>query len=55
VKGILPLLGVLFVALKLTNYIDWSWWWVLSPFIALGCIGIIACFIAGALILERRK
>jgi hypothetical protein len=25
------LLTVLFVGLKITNYIDWSWWWVLSP------------------------
>lgn len=25
------LLLVLFVALKLTHVIDWSWWWVLSP------------------------
>lgn len=25
------LLTVLFVGLKLTGYIDWSWWWVLSP------------------------
>ena len=25
------LLTVLFVGLKLTNYIDWSWWWVLAP------------------------
>lgn len=25
------LLTVLFVGLKLTNYIDWSWWWILSP------------------------
>ena len=25
------LLTLLFVALKLTGYIDWSWWWVLSP------------------------
>jgi len=24
-------LTILFTALKLTNYIDWSWWWVLSP------------------------
>lgn len=24
-------LVILFVALKLTGYIDWSWWWVLSP------------------------
>lgn len=25
------LLTLLFVTLKLTNYIDWSWIWVLSP------------------------
>ena len=25
------LLTVAFIALKLTGYIDWSWWWVLSP------------------------
>jgi hypothetical protein len=24
-------LTVLFVGLKLTHCIDWSWWWVLSP------------------------
>lgn len=22
---------VVFIILKLTNNIDWSWWWVLSP------------------------
>jgi hypothetical protein len=26
------LLGVLFIALKLTGHINWSWWWVLAPF-----------------------
>ena len=26
------LLGVLFVGLKLTGYIQWPWVWVLSPF-----------------------
>lgn len=26
------LLGLLFVALKLTNYIDWSWWYITMPF-----------------------
>lgn len=26
------LLGVLFVGLKLTGYINWPWLWVLSPF-----------------------
>lgn len=30
--GVTGLLGVLFVALKLTGVIDWSWWWVTTPF-----------------------
>jgi hypothetical protein len=25
-------LGIVFIILKLINKIDWSWWWVLSPF-----------------------
>ncbi len=29
--GVFGLLTVLFVGLKLTNYIDWSWWCVLLP------------------------
>lgn len=37
--GFLGLLTILFIALKLTHYIDWSWWWVLSP------VGIPVCLI----------
>lgn len=29
--GIPTILLVVFLVLKLTNNIDWSWWWVLSP------------------------
>jgi Flp pilus assembly protein TadB len=29
--GFLGMLTILFIGLKLTNYIVWSWWWVLSP------------------------
>ena len=29
--GCTGLLTILFIALKLTGYIKWSWWWVLSP------------------------
>jgi len=29
--GFSSLLAVLFIGLKLTGYIAWSWWWVLSP------------------------
>lgn len=29
--GFVGLLTIVFIALKLIGYIDWSWWWVLSP------------------------
>lgn len=29
--GFTGLLTIVFIVLKLTKYIDWSWWWVLSP------------------------
>lgn len=29
--GFCGLLAIVFITLKLTNYITWSWWWVLSP------------------------
>ena len=25
-------LTLVFITLKLTGFINWSWWWVLSPF-----------------------
>lgn len=27
----LSILCLIFITLKLTNYIAWSWWWVLAP------------------------
>jgi Flp pilus assembly protein TadB len=29
--GFLGLLTIVFVTLKLTGHIAWSWWWVLAP------------------------
>ena len=29
--GLGTILFLIFLVLKLTNYIDWSWWWVTSP------------------------
>lgn len=29
--GVGTVLTIVFVVLKLTNVIDWSWWWVLAP------------------------
>ena len=52
--GLPGLLTVLFVGLKLTNVISWSWWWVLSPMwisaliaIAILTIILIAAIVAG--------
>jgi phosphoglycerol transferase MdoB-like AlkP superfamily enzyme len=50
--GVLGLLGVAFVVLKLTGFIDWSWWWVTAPFwggfALLAGIAVIALFVAAA-------
>lgn len=46
----LPLLTVLFVGLKLTGHIDWSWVWVLSPvWIGFVVAAIVAGLAAGIL------
>ncbi len=29
--GVIGLLGIVFIVLKLTGYIQWSWIWVLAP------------------------
>lgn len=48
-----PLLSVLFVGLKLTGYIDWSWWWVLSPLWISFAIGLLGVVIVLPLMLRR--
>jgi hypothetical protein len=39
--GFNGLLTIVFITLKLTGYINWSWWWVLSPVWILLLIGIV--------------
>ena len=34
-------LGVVFVVLKLTGVIAWSWWWVLLPFYGPYLLGLV--------------
>lgn len=29
---IFGIMGLIFITLKLTGHITWSWWWVLAPF-----------------------
>jgi len=45
--GAVSLPTIVFIVLKLTGYIAWSWWWVLSPLwiaplsvIAIGFLGL---------------
>lgn len=49
----ISLLTVLFIGLKLTGYIDWSWWWVLSPIWITAIIAIPAAILV--IYLEKKK
>jgi hypothetical protein len=44
--GFVGLLTIVFITLKLTNYIDWSWWWVLAPIWISACIWLLILLIA---------
>ena len=42
--GLDTILFVVFRILKLTGYIDWSWWWVTAPLwipVAIGLVAIV--------------
>lgn len=47
--GVFGLLGVLFVGLKLTGHITWSWFWVTAPFWG-GLLFIIAVIVVVGII-----
>ncbi|MBA4282216.1 hypothetical protein [Ralstonia sp.] len=49
--GFAGLLTILFIGLKLSGIIDWSWWWVLSPLwiSLLVALAIPACIFLGML------
>lgn len=56
------LLGVLFIGLKLTGYIAWSWWWVLCPFwigwaillvLAFGGVALCGLILLGSALADR--
>lgn len=58
--GFVGLLTILFIALKLTNHISWSWWWVLSPLwitalIGLSIAALALVFFVVAAILEKKR
>ncbi len=51
--GFVGLLAIMFIGLKLTGYIDWSWWWVLSPIWVSTAIWVVIMAVAGAIIWRR--
>lgn len=53
--GFVGLLTIVFITLKLTGVIDWSWWWVLSPiWISLGIVLTILAVVFGWLFATKR-
>jgi hypothetical protein len=50
---ILGILGLIFITLKLTGYITWSWLWVLAPFWIPISIGILIFLIVFIIALIR--
>ena len=45
--GFSGLLAILFIALKLTGVIAWSWWWVLAPIWILFVIVVLVLIVIG--------
>jgi hypothetical protein len=48
---VLPILGIVFIVLKLMHVIAWSWLWVLAPFWAPIVLAILFLLLAFALVL----
>ena len=44
------ILGVVFIVLKLTNVITWSWWWVLAPFWGSLAQGVVILMVFGTVV-----
>lgn len=44
-------LTIAFIVLKLANFIDWSWWWVLSP---IWIHIVIVCIVIGVYFLIKK-
>ncbi len=55
--GFPGLLTIVFITLKLTGYINWSWWWVLSPLwiTALLSISIFLIILLVVYLSEKRR
>lgn len=52
--GVFGLLGVAFVVLKLSGFIDWSWWWVTLPFWGGPALALVIMAIAITVVAVRK-
>lgn len=52
--GFIDLLTVVFIILKLTKVITWSWWWILSPMWITFSL-LLICEVALVIIEKRKK
>jgi len=54
--GIGMILFLIFMTLKLTNNIDWSWWWVTAPLWAPLLLALVIFAIIGiVMVIKMRK
>lgn len=54
--GFCGLLTIVFIVLKLTHIINWSWWWVLAPsWIPLGIIVFFLIVIGLVMLIANRS
>lgn len=51
--GFFGLLTIVFIALKLTGHIDWSWWWVLSPPLVIAGLYVLIFGVAVAIAVKK--
>ena len=54
VLGFFGLLAILFIGLKLTGYIAWSWWWVLAPIWGPLVLAVLILIVAIPVVLRYR-
>ncbi len=52
--GFPSLLALAFIVLKLTGFIGWSWWWVLSPLWIVLLITILILLLLGVFVSRPR-
>jgi hypothetical protein len=52
--GLGTILFLIFLVLKLTNYIDWSWWWVSAPLWVTAILYIFIAIIMATYLQKRR-